>query len=72
MNDKRDEKWNQQEIFISAFLAALTVFGVLPIWEVHGMTAVWVTLTAFFVLLMILEVEYWYTSAEKSGQGSSK
>jgi len=68
MNDRGDEKWNQQEIFISAFLAALTVFGVLPIWEVHGMTAVWVTLTAFFVLLMILEVEHWYTSAEKRGR----
>ena len=41
MNDKDDERWNQQKIFISAFLAALTIFAELPLWEVHGMTAVW-------------------------------
>ena len=61
MNDKCDEKRNEQiKIFISAILAALTIFAELPLWEVHGMTAVWITLTAFFVLLMILKMDYWY------------
>ena len=48
------------KIFIFVVLAALVVFAMLPIWEVHGMTAARFTLMAFFVLLMILKVEYWY------------
>jgi hypothetical protein len=68
MNDKGDEKWNQQKIFISAFLAALTIFAELPLWEVHGITAIWATLTAFLVLLMILEVEYWYQRGKRAGR----
>ena len=60
MNDKDDERNEQIKIFISAVLAALTIFAELPILEVHGMTAVWVTLTSFFVLLLSLEMEHWY------------
>ena len=60
MNDKGDERDEQIKIFISAVLAALTIFAELPLFEVHGMTAVWVTLTSLFVLLLILEMEYWY------------